>query len=216
MKYYPYCKPNNKPLYINRLSNHPPLILRQLTSAISRHLTDISHNADVFREAAPLYNNALRDSGFTKDAEYMESRKAKEPVAKRNRVRRITWFNPPYSKNTITRVGQKFLKLIDKHFPVGSKLHVHKVFNRSTIKVSYCTVVCPIWEVLLSNTVPVCVEQSKGGDNQPRRCTCRKPEQCPPNGRCLTSKIVYKPTVVTDGAQAPKVYIGWIKTPFKH
>ena len=41
-KYYPYCKPNDKPLYINRLSNHPPQILRQLTAAISRHLTDIS------------------------------------------------------------------------------------------------------------------------------------------------------------------------------
>ena len=28
-KFYPYRKPNDKPLYINRLSNHPPSILRQ-------------------------------------------------------------------------------------------------------------------------------------------------------------------------------------------
>ena len=80
-------------------------------------------------------NNALRDSGFAKDVEYVGSTKAKEPVAKRNRARRITWFNPPYSNNEITRVGQKFLKLIDKHFPVDFKLH--EVFNRSTVKVSY-------------------------------------------------------------------------------
>ena len=59
VKYYPYLEPNNKPLYINRLSNHPPLILRQLTAALSRRLTDLSYDADVFREAAPLYNNAL-------------------------------------------------------------------------------------------------------------------------------------------------------------
>ena len=43
-KYYPYRKPNDKPLYINRLSNHPPLILKRLTSAISsRRLANISY-----------------------------------------------------------------------------------------------------------------------------------------------------------------------------
>ena len=134
-KYYPYRKPNDKPLYISRLSNHPPQILRQLTAAISRCLTDISYGADVFREAAPLYKNALRDSGFMHDIEYVESRKAKDPAVKKNHVRRITWFNPPYSKNVKTRVDHEFLKLIDKNFPAGSRFH--KVFNRNTIKVSY-------------------------------------------------------------------------------
>ena len=123
-KYYPYRKPNDKPLYINRLSNHPLPILGQLPTAIS---TDISHDVDVFQEAAPLYNNALRESGYTENVEYVENRKNQEPVSKRNRARRVTWFNPSYSKNVITWVGQKFLKLIDKHFPVGSKLR--KVFN---------------------------------------------------------------------------------------
>ena len=56
----------------------------------------------------------------------------------------------------------------------------------------------------------------QGGDNQPRRCNCRKPEQCPFIGRCLTSKTVYKATVVTDGTRALKVYIGSTETPFKH
>ena len=40
-KYYPYRKPNDRPLYINRLSNHPPSILKHLSAAISRRLTDI-------------------------------------------------------------------------------------------------------------------------------------------------------------------------------
>ena len=93
-KYYPYGKPNDKPLYINRLSNHPPQILRQLTAVIRRRLTDIPYDADVFRKAVPLYNKALRDSGLVDDGEYAESRKAKDPVVKRNRGRRITWFNP--------------------------------------------------------------------------------------------------------------------------
>ena len=82
-----------------------------------------------------LYNTALRESEYTNYVEYIEGRKNKEPVQKRKHARKITWFNPPFSKNITTQVGQKFLKLIDKHFPVGSKLQ--KVFNRNMIKVSY-------------------------------------------------------------------------------
>ena len=50
----------------------------------------------------------------------------------------MIWFNPPYSKNVVTKVGHYFLKLLDKHFPRHHKLH--KIFNRNTVKVSYsCT-----------------------------------------------------------------------------
>ena len=70
-KSYPYHKPNDKPLYINRLSNHPPPIQKQLPAAISRRLADISNDAEVFRDAAPLYNNALKDSDFSDEVEYV-------------------------------------------------------------------------------------------------------------------------------------------------
>ena len=155
-KYYPYRKPNDKPLYINRLSNYPPPILRQLPAAISRRLTDISHDVHVFREAVPLYNNTLRESGYMEDVEYVEGRKNIEPVLMRKRARKVTWFNPPYSKNVITRVGQKFLKLIDKHFPVGSKLR--KVFNRNTVMVSYSCM--PSMGSIIKQHNPVYAEQS--------------------------------------------------------
>ena len=210
-KYYPYRKPNDRPLYINRLSNHPPSILRQLPASISRRLTDISYDADVFQEAAPLYNNALKESGFEENVEYVGSRKTKEPVMKRKRARRITWFNPPYSKNVITRVGQKFLKLIDKHFPVGSKLH--KVFNRNTVKVSYSCM--PNMANIIKRHNARIRDEQQGSDNQPRRCNCRKPEQCPLSGQCLNNNIVYRATVCINGDRAPKVYIGSTETPFK-
>ena len=211
-KYYPYRKPNDKPLYINRLSNHPPSILRQLPTAISRRLTDISHDVDVFQEAAPLYNNALRESGYTENVEYVEGRKSEEPVSKRNRARRVTWFNPPYSKNIITRVGQKFLKLIDKHFPVGSKLR--KVFNRNTVKVSY-SCMPNMGSIIKQHNARICGTEQEGSD-QPRLCNCRTPERCPLNGHCLTNRIVYKATVQMDGNRVPKIYIGSTETPFKH
>ena len=37
-KFKPYRNPNNDPLYINRLSNHPPPILRQLPSSINERI----------------------------------------------------------------------------------------------------------------------------------------------------------------------------------
>ena len=80
----------------------------KLIAAISKHLTDISYNEDVFWDAAPLYNNMRRNSGFTNDFEYVGSRKTKDPAAKKNHMRRITWFNPPYTKNVKTRVGHEF------------------------------------------------------------------------------------------------------------
>ena len=43
--------------------------------------------------------------------------------------------NPPFSKNTSTNIGNKFLALVDEHFPKDHKLR--KIFNRNTIKISY-------------------------------------------------------------------------------
>ena len=51
------------------------------------------------------------------------------------RKRNIIWFNPPYSKNVKTNVAQRFLRLLDKHFPKTFRLH--KIFNRNSVKVSY-------------------------------------------------------------------------------
>eukprot|EP00117_Sycon_ciliatum_P035757 scpid105136/ scgid0243/ len=41
-KYRPYRKPNDRPLYVHHKSNHPPIIIQNLPSSISRRLTDIS------------------------------------------------------------------------------------------------------------------------------------------------------------------------------
>ena len=54
---------------------------------------------------------------------------------KRNRKRKIIWYNPPYNGNVEINVGKKFHKIIDQCFPPFNKLH--KVLNRSTIKLSY-------------------------------------------------------------------------------
>ena len=70
-KHQPYRKPNNKPVYVHQLSNHPPAIIQQLPKTISRRLTDISNDRHIFEESAPAYNGALRESGYVERVEYM-------------------------------------------------------------------------------------------------------------------------------------------------
>ena len=85
----------------------------------------------------PVYKDALAKSGYTYKLEYdPEAAKGRDKNA--NRKRRITWFNPPYSQNVKTKVGEKFLSLIDSCFPPDHPLR--KICNRNTLKLSYrCT-----------------------------------------------------------------------------
>ena len=39
-KHYPYRKPNDRPMYIHKQSNHPPNIIKNLPASISRRISD--------------------------------------------------------------------------------------------------------------------------------------------------------------------------------
>ena len=58
--YYPYRKQINKILYIDKPSNHPPSIVKQITSMINKRVSDISCDSDHFNKAAPDYNTVLK------------------------------------------------------------------------------------------------------------------------------------------------------------
>ena len=73
-KYYPYRKDNNQLLYINKQSNHPPTIIKQIPSMVSGRISDISCNKEYFDKAAPAYNNALKFSGFNKTRDELVSK----------------------------------------------------------------------------------------------------------------------------------------------
>ena len=111
--YKPYRKPNDKPLFINRSSNHPPSIIRQLPLSINRCINTLSCDKQAFDSTAPLYNDALKHSNFNTQLTY--NRTPNNP--RRNRQRNTIWYNPPFNKNVRTNIAHDFLQLIDKHFP---------------------------------------------------------------------------------------------------
>ena len=81
-----------------------------------------------------IYQEALKKSGYNHQITYQKSINNKNKNTKRRKTK-IIWFNPPYSKNVSTKVGNQFLKLINKHFPRHHKFY--KLFNKNNVKVSY-------------------------------------------------------------------------------
>ena len=133
--YKPYRKPNDTPLYINRLSNHPPSILKRIPSSIQQRINSLSHNQQAFDTAAPIYNDALKRSNFHAEINYEPSANTNSINKRRTRQRNTIWYNPPFSKNVTTNIARNFLLLLDKHFPPHHRLH--SIFNRHTVRVSY-------------------------------------------------------------------------------
>ena len=132
--YKSFKKPNDILRYINTSSNHPPPAIKQLPSSIADGLSKNSSKKEIFDKAKAEYEKSLKDSGY--DSVELNYNQNKQRESRRNRNRNIIWFNPPFSRTVSTNVAKRFLNLLDHHFPKTNKLS--KIFNRNTIKVSYC------------------------------------------------------------------------------
>ena len=53
----PFSKPNDKPIYVNSESNHPPAILKNIPLAVNRRISNISSSKEIFDRAAPVFQN---------------------------------------------------------------------------------------------------------------------------------------------------------------
>ena len=131
--YKPYTKPGNVIQYVNRQSNHPSSVLRNIPAAINKRLSNISSDKRAFVSAIPPYQEALTKSGYDYKLNY-NPQPSKRAI---NRNRNVRWFNPPFNLKVLTNVGHKFLRIIDECFPPHHCLH--KIFNRNTLKLSYST-----------------------------------------------------------------------------
>ena len=206
--YRPYRRPNDHPQYIHRNSNHPQSKIKQLPQNIGKRISEISATKEIFDRAAPYCNEALKASGFKDKIKY-EPSENHNPNAKPNRKRNIIWFNPPYSANVKTNVGKKFILLVDKHFPKEHKLN--KIFNRSSVKVSYSCMPNMSTIVKSHNRKVLHPEPENNAPN----CNCREKELCPLQGKCLSESIIYRAKITNDKTSEPVNYIGLTELTFK-
>ena len=76
--YAPHRKPNSVPLYINRNSNHPPAIIKQLSKSINKRISSLSANHSLFESTAPVYRDALKRSKYDDPFTYQPSANSNE------------------------------------------------------------------------------------------------------------------------------------------
>ena len=128
-----FNKPNNKPVYVHKLSNHPKNVISNLPTMIQSRLVDISSNEEMFNQEKEIYNDAIKDAGYEHELKY------KKPAPKKSRrLRKIYWFNPPFSKSMSSDLTKMFNTIMIKNFPKDHKLH--KLINKNNTKISYsCT-----------------------------------------------------------------------------
>ena len=202
----PYKKPNNKLLYVNKQSNHPPSVLNQIPNSVNKRLNTISSNEQIFNSAKIEYEKALKDSGYNQPLIYEES--PCEPKRKKNRGRNIVWYNPPFSMSVKTDIGRKFLKLLQKHFPKDHKLN--KIINKNNVKLSYSTTK-NMKRVLQSHNSKILNKKETTEHEKTCSCPKGKKDECPLMNKCLSKAIVYKATVEQTG----KYYVGITEMEFK-
>ena len=169
---------------------------------INKRLSDLSYNEDEFKRPKPLYENALKESGYKAEMKYETS----ENTNNRNRQRKILWFDPPFSQSVKTNIGKVFLKLVRKHFPRHYKLH--KFFITNTLRLSYCCM------KNISNITKQHNATALSTSTTPKRlCNCRNKDTCPLDGSCLKQCFIYKAEIHVENDYT--IYYGAVEGEFK-
>ena len=180
--YEPYRKPNDTPLFINIGSNHPKCIKNTISKSVQDRLSNISCNENVFNKHKNIYENSLHNSGFNENLVYDNTEAREENNTRKQRKRKIIWFNHPFSTTVKTKIGKIFLEILDKHFPRSSEFH--KIFNRNTVKISYsCTKNMASTISAHNRKILKPIDENVG-------CNCRSNRICPLDGKCLTPNTV--------------------------
>ena len=102
--YKPYHKPNDEICYIHKESNHPLSIMKQLPT--ETRLSKLSSNVKVFNKSVPIYQEALDKSGYKRQLTFQKT--STNDTKRRQEKRNILWFNPPFSKSVVTKIGKHF------------------------------------------------------------------------------------------------------------
>ena len=204
--YLPYRKSDKPPVYTNSCSNHQPTVIKQLPKLISKRLSDLSSNREIFEKIKPVYRDALNKSRFQEKLSYTSAQNKNNKNGNKQRKRKIIWHKQRYSADSKKNIGKTFLNLIKYHFPKKNKLH--KIFNKNTVKVSYSC---------MSSISSIISGHNKNLLNPnvtQYGCNCQIREDCPLQNQCLTPNIIYRADVNCRDNKDHKFCFRIAQTPF--
>ena len=165
-----FRKRNQDLHYVNRGFNHQTQVFKHVPKGIEHRLSNNSSNKEIFERSKQEYEEALKNDGYRINLEY-RGREESNTQKRRNRPRKILWFNPP------NNLGKEFFKLLKRNFPSGSPLH--KIFNKNCVKISYSCMPNINGIINKSNIAKLSKEKNK----VIAKCNCRDKVRCPLEGR---------------------------------
>ena len=173
---------------------------------IGKWLSELSCNKEVLEKAIPTYTYAFRQSRFKENLVYTHKTTTNNILNKKQRNLKsfgsiqLIWL---MKKN----IDKKFLNFLKKYFPKKNKLH--KIFNKSNIKISYN---------YMSNISSIIEEHNKSL-LQPKitkcGCNCRVKNISPLQDQCQTSNLIYRADVENEVNDGKKIYFGLAARTFK-
>ena len=231
--YKPFIKMDQSPSYININSNHPKAIIKQVPKAVNLRIRNLSTNEKIFRKGNKMYIDALKSSGYKENFTYKEekmpndnNKEINKENRRKNKKRKIIWFNPPFCRLANINIGKYFLKLVDKHFKHGNKLH--KIFNRKTLKISY-SCMKNIFQIINSHNKNITknfqdqINNRNNNNNNnnnnncvKKECNCKSRDNCPMNGLCNLNNVIYQAIIYPkENITVKKTYIRLTSTKWK-
>ena len=204
-KHHPFVKPNTSTHYVSSDSNHPKQVLDTIPVGVAKRLSNNSSSQQEFDDHTTHFKDALKSAGYEQEIKYIPEEN--DHRKKKRRRKRPIYFNPPWGLNIKTRVVQRFLNLVRRHFGKSSPLH--SVFGPHILKASYSTM--PNMKMLITSHNKKVLSQASGTENPGlTRCDC---DPCELDGQCLLGPLVYKADVNVNGKV--DTYIGQTQNTFK-
>ena len=206
----PYRKPNSSISYISNSSNHPTHIKKGLPKMIAKRLSTLSKSASEFDSCKQDYEIAIRNSGYKEELVYKEKtpQGQEKKTRKKQRKRKCIYFNPPYCQSIKQNIGKAFLNLVDEYF--DETHYYRKIFNRSTIKISYSCMM-NMGTIIKAHNNKILTKKPEPDNNQ--MCNCRNRTACPLNNNCLVENVIYEAEVTSENST--RRYIGSTANTFK-
>ena len=101
----PFRKRNQDLRSVDRGSNHLKQVFRHIPKGIEHRLSNNSSNKEIFERGKQEYEEALKNGGYRIKLEYRD-RERSNTQKRKNRPRKILWFNPSYSMEVVNNLGK--------------------------------------------------------------------------------------------------------------
>ena len=111
--YFPFKKPNSRIFFVSS-QNYPRQIIKKLPITINKRINKLSSDEEPFNHIKQNYLTAVKPANYKFDLTYQNINNKH----KKQRKRKIIYFNPPISLTVATKIVNEFLKLVHHHFTI--------------------------------------------------------------------------------------------------